>query len=104
MEPKLIGTLDTDYGLGYVYRSGYRADEDFPAVFIDHAQGDRIATLTIYLDNVVLLPGELLVKTWEENERVAKQALASGLFEDTGKRVPTGYVEAQVWRFKDATA
>ncbi len=43
----------------------------------------------------------ILVKTWSENEAFAKAALATGLFEDTGKRFPTGFVEAQIWKLKD---
>lgn len=43
--------------------------------------------------------GEFLVKTWSENEWVP-QLLESGLFEDTNKRVSSGFVEAQVWRMK----
>jgi hypothetical protein len=31
-------------------------------------------------------------------EEVARLALETGLFEDTGKMVPTGHVYAQVWR------
>lgn len=42
--------------------------------------------------------GECIVKTWSENESYIKPLLESGWFEDTGKRVPTGFVEAQVWK------
>lgn len=43
---------------------------------------------------------EVVVKTWSENEHVIKPMLEAGFFEDTGKRVPAGYAEAQIWRFK----
>lgn len=43
-------------------------------------------------------PGEFAVKVWGENECVIDNALASGLFEDTGQRV--GDVDAPVWRIK----
>lgn len=45
-----------------------------------------------------LAPGEFLAKTWYENEDVATAALKSGLFTDTGRRIPIGHEEAQVWR------
>lgn len=45
-----------------------------------------------------LAPGEFLAKVWSENEEIATCALKSGLFTDTGRRVPMGHVEAQVWR------
>lgn len=47
---------------------------------------------------VILAPGEFLAKVWSENEEIAACALKSGLFIDTGRRIPMGFVEAQVWR------
>ncbi len=44
---------------------------------------------------------EFCVKTWSENEVFVVPMLSSGLFEDTGKRVPSGYVVAPVRRIKD---
>lgn len=60
---------------------------------------EQFATITVNLPNAELEEGEFLVKTWTENEWVP-QLLNSGIFEDTGKRVPTGFVKAQVWRLK----
>lgn len=61
--------------------------------------GEAIATLTVNIPEVPLEEGEFIVKTWSENERIAADCLASGLFVDTGKRVRTGWVMAQIWRF-----
>lgn len=61
-----------------------------------------LGTLTVNLPDDELDDGEFAVKTWSENEQLAKAAFATGLFEDTGKRIPTGFVEAQVWRFAKA--
>jgi hypothetical protein len=44
---------------------------------------------------------EFCVKTWHENEALVAPMLASGLFEDTGRRVPTRVVVSPVWRIKD---
>jgi hypothetical protein len=44
---------------------------------------------------------EFCVKTWSENEVFVSPMLSTGLFEDTGKRVPSGYVVSPVWRIKD---
>jgi hypothetical protein len=44
---------------------------------------------------------EFCVKTWSENEVLVAPMLATGLFEDTCRRVPSGYVVAPVWRIKD---
>lgn len=54
--------------------------------------------LTVNIPQAHLDEGEILVKTWEENAPLREPALASGLFEDTGRRVPIGFVEAEVWR------
>jgi len=64
--------------------------------------GQRFATLSVNFPfpEVELEEGEFAVKTWSENEEIAEDALASGLFIDTGKRIKSGYVEASVWRFK----
>ena len=48
-----------------------------------------------------LADDEFCVKTWRENEVLVAPMLATGLFEDTGMRVPSGYVVAPVWRIKD---
>lgn len=61
------------------------------------------ATLTTNIPEAELAPGEFLIKSWSENHAIAESALRSGLFEDTGRRVRTGFVEAPVWRFKKAT-
>lgn len=50
------------------------------------------------VQSVDLAPGEFLAKVWSENEEIAACALKSGLFIDTGRRIPMGFVEAQVWR------
>jgi hypothetical protein len=63
--------------------------------------------LTVVLDpHPVCAPDEIVVKTWSENERCSKALLAMNppLFEDTGKRYPTGFVQAQVWRILNYSA
>ena len=57
-------------------------------------------TLTVNIPEVKIKAGEIIVKTWSENERIAKDLLQSGLFEDTGRRIPTVFVKAQVWKVK----
>jgi len=56
--------------------------------------------LSVNFPEVKLGSGEFAAKTWSENEEIAEDALKSGLFIDTGKRIRSGYVEASVWRFK----
>jgi hypothetical protein len=92
--------INTRYGEAIIDIAAY--DNGAPAVRLTNAEtGEPIATLSINLPEAAhqLGPDEFFAKTWTENKAVAAAALSSGLFEDTGKRIPTGFVEAQVWRF-----
>lgn len=60
--------------------------------------GDLWATLTACSPGTRLGDGEVLVKTYSENEPMVAPLLATGAFEDTGRRVPAGFAELQVWR------
>lgn len=67
--------------------------------------GEAIATLTTNLDETMDLDdGEFHVKIVEGLKSIAEDAIASGLFVDTGKRQDAGRVAnyAAVWRFADA--
>ena len=55
-------------------------------------------TVSIAGAGLTLYPGELLVKAYSENEAITAALLSEGIFVDTGRRIPTGYVEASVWR------
>lgn len=50
-----------------------------------------------------LAPDEFNVKNWSENNGLDEPLLATGLFEDTGRTYPSGYVQSPVWRIKDPT-
>jgi hypothetical protein len=67
------------------------------AIELEEKDGTPFATLTCNLPTMELNGNEVFIKTWSDNEEVAKAALASGRFKDTGKRVSTGFVLAQVW-------
>lgn len=79
---------------------GFYANGALAVALIAADTGEPIGKLSVNLVDEVhtLSPKEFFAKVWSENEGIAKDALASGLFEDTGRRVPTGHVEAQVWR------
>lgn len=95
-----------------LYRETYR----IKLTFKRYAEGDRVAisawevdsvgrvqepfgTLTTNLPHAPLEPREILVKTWSENESWVPGLLVKmpEVFRDTGKRVRTGFVTAQVW-------
>lgn len=63
-----------------------------------------IATLTVNLPEEHLEDDEFFIKGWSENEAIIPDVLASGVFEDTGKRIRTGFANAFVWKFAKKTA
>lgn len=71
------------------------------AVIIENIHGEPMAALSCNLPHCSLDEDEFLAKTWSENEPIA--AACKHLFIDTGKRISTGYVEAEVWKFRPAT-
>lgn len=66
-----------------------------------NTRGAAYCVLTVNLPKKHLEEGEFFVKTWSENEVITNFLRKSGIFEDTGKRVLTGFVEAEVWKFKE---
>lgn len=69
---------------------------------IDIASGELWATLTVNLPDSELDDGEFFVKGWAENWNTANALMVqTDLFVDTFKSVPTGFVEAVVWKFAD---
>ena len=69
-----------------------------PAMELWDEQGAYVGLLSTYLPGVELGSNEFTIKNWTENSRIAEDALASGHFEDTGRRIPTGFVQAPIWK------
>jgi len=94
--------VETKYGKLAIEVKIY-ATNNVPAVVLTDYESPRfpVCTLSVNLSDHTheLEEGEFFVKTLSENEYVVKKCLESGWFEDTGKRVPTGHVQASVWKF-----
>lgn len=71
------------------------------ALKVNSSDEGPIGCLTVNLPDSKLGDGEFFVKTWAENEELAKAAMDTKLFQDTGRTVATGYVLAEVWRFAE---
>lgn len=71
-----------------------------PAIIITDVKGQRYCTLSVHIPEVKKEPGEFCVKNWSENEAIANHLAKSGLFEETGRGVATGFVTAPIWRVK----
>lgn len=67
---------------------------------VNREDGSPIATLSVNVEGSKRLPaGYFWAKTWAENAGVAREALASGIFKDTGGRMRLSFVDAQLWGF-----
>ena len=75
-------------------------DNDAPAVRVVSEMGEPMASLTVNMPPHIPSEGEIFVKAWSENERLADTLRDTVFFEDTGRRVSNGYIEAEVWRVK----
>ena len=101
---KKIGEVALGYYDGEVvdiYQDHYLDNKDAIAIFLQSKQGEPIGTLTKNHPNQSFLESDMFfVKTTEENEIIAQDCLNTGLFEDTGIRVSSGFIEFSIWRFK----
>jgi hypothetical protein len=103
-----LGHIATPFGRAAIlvgrYSSGSPAGGPIAIqLFDDDDPPEPLATFSTNLApyGAVLADDEFCVKTWSENEVLVAPMFATGLFEDTGRRIPTGYVVAPVWRIKD---
>ncbi len=85
------------FGTANVVTSAYQ-DGGALAVELVDGVGESIATLSVNIPESSHLLGEkeFFVKTWSENEEIAEDALASGIFRDTG-RTSDGFLKAKIW-------
>ena len=101
---QLIGRIDTPYGSAAILVGRYPAGGAIAIQLVaDDEQAEPMATFSTNLVpyGTQVSCDEFCVKTWSENEVFVAPMLSTGLFEDTGKRVPSGYVVSPVWRIKD---
>lgn len=90
-----------------VLRATYGSADGPAAVVLELEDGEPLATLSVNMyepecsaDSLNLPADCFYVKNWSENEDIARDAYASGLFtlrDDLG-RARSGFVEAPVWQ------
>ena len=99
-----IGHISTPYGQAAILVGRYPVGGAIAIQLVDDESLSKpLATFTTNIVPYVaaVAEDEFCVKTWNENEVFVAPMLDTGLFEDTGRRVPSGYVVAPVWRIKD---
>lgn len=101
------------WGPVIAWRATYGAADGPLAVLLLRANGERLATLSVNMyepecsrDSRHLPPDCFYVKQWSENESLAAEALASGLFIERPDLpvAHSGHVTAPVWQIKEAKA
>ena len=85
-----------DYGEATISETHYTTNER-KCIILNTKMG-RI-TLTTNVSDARLEKGEFCIKNWSENVEVAEDAINSGLFIDTGKKIHSGHVLAPIWRY-----
>lgn len=67
------------------------------AYLLQTTAGEPWCDVTVNLPEVQLGDGQFAVKTWGEQQMMREPLLSSGVFRDTGRRVPAGFAQAEVW-------
>ena len=99
---QVIGRVMTPYGDALVHVGRYPAGG---AIAVQLVGADTGEPLGIISTNLVpygarIADPEFCAKVWSENEPLVAPMLSSGLFEDTGRIEPSGFVLAPVWRIR----
>jgi len=105
---KKIGSFNSPrWGAVIVSRATYGGATGPLAVILKLEDGEPLATLSVNMyrpecsrDSTDLPPDCFYVKQWSENEELAAEAMASGLFvqRDDLPVAESGWVEAPVWQ------
>jgi hypothetical protein len=102
---KEIAQVETPYGRAAILVGRYPAGGAI-AVQLETRGTDFDEPLLTFSVNLTpygarLTTDEFCVKAYAENEAFVPIMEATGLFEATGRSVPSGYIEAPIWRIKD---
>lgn len=89
------------FGKANIVKRLYADNKRTAVMLIDAVDGSPITTLSVNIPEAILKEGEFCVKGWSENMQIVEDCRNSGHFIDTGKRIPVGYVQAEIWKFKE---
>ncbi len=99
---QFIGSISTPYGDASIHLGRYPSGGAIAVeLLLDTTQDGWTFSTNLVPYGARIADDEFTVKTWSENEALVEPMLATHLFEDTGRRIPTGYVQAPVWRLRD---
>ena len=100
---QFIGSISTPYGNATIHIGRYPSGGAIAVeLWLDaNTQDGWTFSTNLVPSGAHIADDEFTVKTWSENEPLVETMLATHLFEDTGRRISTGYVQAPVWRVRD---
>ena len=86
------------FGEAHVMTNAYHVGGKLAVELFDD-NGELIAALSVNMPECSrqLGSGEFFAKTWSENGEIAAEALASGIFQDTGRK-SDNIMNAQIWK------
>ena len=87
-------TVNTKYIQGEVELQFAKYDNGSPAIQAFSLYGEPEFTATVALDEIPK-PGYVFLKGWSENQGIPEALVKAGIVELTGRKLPTGYCEAE---------
>jgi hypothetical protein len=84
----------------WVEEETYATGQPALQVYTNDEEGyaEPFGRLTVAMPGVALAPGEILLKTWSENEGWAEDLARKLGYEPIGRAVPAGFAAAEIWR------
>lgn len=100
---QVIGRVTTPFGDAFVYVGRYPAGGAIAVQLVGVETGEPLGVFSTNLvpQGAKVGDTEFCAKVWSENEPLVEPMRACGLFEDTGRVEPSGYVLAPVWRIRN---
>ena len=82
----------------HVRHSTYLVNNRTALILTDVEDGADVAVATVNVPSEPLKPGEIILKTWSENDGILEALTEAGIVADTGRRVPCGHTEGVICR------
>lgn len=79
----------------YLEKASY-ANQRTALLLMSAEDGSQVACATVNLPEHDLQPGEIIVKTWSENEPMLDFLIRNNIVSDTGREIQNGFVKARV--------
>ena len=92
--PETIPTVKVREWTCKVGFSRYQDNGRIAIVLFDDESGEQLFVASVNLPEVALPENHVFIKNWSENRGVLQSLVDAGILRSTGRRVPTGYVEA----------